>query len=505
MTSHISHTGLSENSPLLRFIHETPDDISYKTSTKKLLASALPIFFVYFTTLARDNVSLHFLKKYGDNRLLNAVGIGSTYIDVFAASLFISLNIGLTSKASKVYAVGNYRLVGIYSHRSYIVNTLALIPGCVLAYFSDKVCIAIGYDPQTSIYVQEYLSLCFGGLFAFMLFNTQVATLYACQRFYVPALIEIVGSLLYWTLSYYLISVKDMTIKGVAICFNAMYFVSALLIFVYQKFWDPVPGSFFWLTKRSFRNLWSHFVSEVYIGSTVFLEWIADEIVFMFGGVLSVNELTALTIANNNLFVLESIPLSLMDALVSYMGNAMGQNNPKKAKRFLFAGLIVSTIGLVIIEAIFLIIPHYITQFYNDDPATVDLAALLLRITVLGYISDFSKNVLMAGLTAIGKEKTATKITLVCYYLIEIPLGYSLCFFAKLNSVGLVLGQAITPYIILGATLLVYWKLDWNQQALQIAEEMSKETLNYSFVLDRPDAKDTVLETRGHQEESILG
>jgi len=510
MNSHRSLSALSESSPLLRYIDKSEKDIGFGTTLKMICASSLPIFFVYFTTLARDNIALHFLKDYDDNRLLNAVGIGTTYIDVFAASMFISLNIGLTSKTSKVFAVQNFRLVGIYSHKSLIINTFVLIPGCLLAYFSDKVCIAIGYDYQTSLYVQEYLSSCIFGLCAFMIFNTQVATLYACQRFYVPALIEILGAVFYWILAYILIGRNGMTIKGVSICFNAMYAFTAVCILLYQKLWDPVPGSFFWFTRRSFRGLWSHFKTVVLIGATVFLEWIADEIVYMFGGVLPVNELTALTIANNNLFILESIPLSLMDTLLSYIGSAMGENNPKKAKRFLVGGLFISTIGLIIIEAIFLTLPDYITQFYTNDPSTMALASKILRITVLGYISDFSKNILMAGLTAIGKEKIASKITLVFYYFFEIPISYCLCFFAKLDATGLALGQAITPYLILISLLIVYSQLDWKQQASFVSEEIQREPNYYSFILDNnnelPGEKENGTQaSKNPKESSILG
>jgi len=503
---HRSMSGLSDSSPLLRYLDKPEDDVGFGSVLKMICGSSLPIFFVYFTTLARDNIALHFLKDHDDNRLLNAIGIGTTYIDVFAASMFISLNIGLTSKASKVFAVENYHLVGIYSQKSLVLNTIVLIPGCLLAYFSDKVCITIGYDYQTSMYVQEYLSSCIFGLFAFMIFNTQVATLYACQKFYVPALIEIFGAVMYWTLAYILIGRNGMTIKGVSICFNAMYAVTAICILLYQKLWDPVPGTFFWFSKRSFRGIWSHFKTEVFIGATVFLEWIADEIVYMFGGVLSVNELTALTIANNNLFILESIPLSLMDTLLSYMGNAMAENNAKKAKRFLVGGLFISTIGLIIIEVIFLTLPEYITQFYTNDPSTMALASKILRITVLGYISDFSKNILMAGLTAIGKEKIASKITLFCYYLIEIPLSYCLCFFAGLNSTGLALGQAITPYIILICLLFVYSQLNWKNQASVVSEEANNQPNYQSFILDNDPAQKETLQTRkSNKESSILG
>ena len=433
--------------------------------------------------LARDNITLHFLKSRNNNRLLNAVGIGTTFIDVFTASLFISLNIGLTSKASKMYGTHNFKQVGIYFHRSLIVNFITLIPGCLLSYYSDKVLIFLKFDYQTSIYVHEYLSQSIFGLFAFMLFNTQVATLYACHNFYIPAMIEILGCVVYWILAYFLIVVKNMDMTGVAICFNVLYTVSAIALFIYQLVMVPVPGTLFWFKAESFKELWSHFTSEIKIGSVVFLEWIADEIVYMFGGVLSVNEVTALTIAYTNLFVLESIPLSLMDTLLAYMGHAMGENNPQKAKKFLKTGLIVSTVGLIIIEVIFMLLPEDIIKFYTNDPAIVDLSTKILRITLLGYLSDFSKNILMAGLTAIGKEGVASKITLICYYLVEIPLSYCLCFFAGLNAVGLALGQAITPYIILAAVLVVYWRLNWKHQANIVSEEVDNMN-NYSFVLD---------------------
>ena len=106
-----------------------------------------------------------------------------------------------------------------------------------------------------------------------MLFNTVSSYLYSCDIFLPSAIVTISSSVVFAIVAYFLLTKTNMDVGAIAISYNGMYTLNAILIFVYIKMKDPIPSSFFWFKSQSFREIWTLFTHEILVGSMIFLEW----------------------------------------------------------------------------------------------------------------------------------------------------------------------------------------------------------------------------------------
>lgn len=464
-----------KTNPIMPTLSDPEVPISFKNTLSTLILNTLPLILVYLANFSVRNLSLHFAKEKNNTHLTNAIGVGNTLLNVVGLAVFISLNIGLISCSSQAYGAKKYRLVGFYLHRGLIINTIALIPGCCIFYWSDKICIFMGVDPDTAYYIQKLTFNCILGVFAMMIFNTLSAYLYSCDIFLPSSIALIFSAIVFGILTYVLFEKTDLDVLAVSISFNVMQVLSALIIFLYILIRKPVPGSFFWPKGPSFRDLWALFKHEFFVGSMMFLEWISLEIVYLFAGRLSITELGAMTIVFTNFQTLYAVPVSLADTVLAFVGNAMGEGNLAKAKSFLKAGLVWSIASLVCIELAYLFLSRQIAEFYSSDPATIDETVRIFKIYLFYFPPDFIQIILSSGLRAIGKEKLGSVMFIVCYYLISLPLTYFLCFGVGLRDSGLVYGPIVSLYILLIWLIFAYWRIDWDAQLREIESRIKKD------------------------------
>ena len=449
--------------------------VNYKQALKVLIVNTIPLIITFFAMFSVRNLSLHYIKGKNKVILTSALGISTTLIGVVGLAVFMSLNAGLVSRSAQAFGAKNYQLIGFYLHRGFIINVLAMLPGYCIIFFSDAIFSSLGFDPELSRFIQKFSTYSIPGLFAMMVFNTLSSYLYSCDIFLPSSVVLVGSSIVFSILSYFLIVKTDMDVGAVAISYNTMYFLAAIALFLYIKIKDPVPGSFFWFKAQSFKEVWTLFKQEVLVGSMIFLEWIAYEIIYLFAGRLSLVEVTAITIVYTNSLTLLAVPLSLSDSVLAFVGNSMGEGDVKKAKYFLKAGLTLTLIALAIVETFYFFFTRMVAEFYTGDSETIEKTIKLFRVYVFMFPADFVQCVLSSGLRATGKEKLGSIIVLVCYYLIEIPLSFILCFYADMRAMGLVYGPVISLYCMLICLIFVYSKIDWEKQANIIVKRIEKD------------------------------
>ena len=481
---------INESSPKSS-VHTPPPLFPFSKALKVLSLNALPLIFIYLALFSIRMVSLHYVKKRNNINLTNAIGIGNSLLNVLSISVFMSLNIGLTSRSAQAFGTKNYQLIGFYLHRAFFINLITFIPGLCCLYWADKICILMGFDVETAYYTQQMTSWCLLGSFFMMIYNTLGAYLQACDIFIPSAVALIVSVIAFWILAYFLFDELDVDMMAMAISFNVMQAIAALLLFLYIKIKNPVPGSFFWFRRQSFEEVWTLFKHEFFVGSMVFLEWISYQIIFLFAGALSNIEISALTIASTSLQVWFAIPLSLTDTVLAFVGNSMGEGNIIKAKNFVKAGVFCSGICAVIVEVFYVFLSPETVEFFTSDNATIQESVRVLKIYLLYYPADFIQSILSSGLRAIGKEKLGSFMFIICFYFIAIPSSYLLCFHTRLRDLGLIYGPVIGLYCLLIWLMIVYCTIDWEKQVKVIQSRIRKDdqALNKSIVEEQAESK----------------
>ncbi len=162
------------------------------------------------------------------------------------------------------------------------------------------------------------------------------------------------------------------------------------------------------------------------IGISVFLEASMFSVVALLMGSLGTSTVAAHQIAVNIASVTFMIPLGLSMAITVRVGQAMGRRDPAAASQSGFVGVGMAVLIMAVAAILLVSFPDFIVGIYSDDEAVRIVAIELILMAALFQLSDGAQ---VAGSGALrGLKDTAVPmlITLVAYWAVGIPIGYTL-------------------------------------------------------------------------------
>ena len=126
----------------------------------------------------------------------------------------------------------------------------------------------------------------------------------------------------------------------------------------------------------------------------------------------------------------------LSNAAATLVGQNLGAKHPERAERSVwitgYANMIfMGSIGLVL--ALF---PEFFIRLFIQEASVVENGIHSLRIISFGFIFYALGMVLIQGFNGSGDTFTPTKINLVCFWLVEIPLAWLLAVYFNMGLTG---------------------------------------------------------------------
>lgn len=142
------------------------------------------------------------------------------------------------------------------------------------------------------------------------------------------------------------------------------------------------------------------------------------------------------------------VPLAISNAIAVKVGFANGAKNINDLKRYSFVGIVMS-VGFMLLSAlIFSSFPHFLVGLFTQDNNLVKISVPVLYILSVFQIFD-GLQVALAGIFK-GMKKTGIVLVsnFVAYWLLSIPLGYTLAFYFNLNLRGFWYGLASAAVLL---------------------------------------------------------
>lgn len=144
------------------------------------------------------------------------------------------------------------------------------------------------------------------------------------------------------------------------------------------------------------------------------------------------------------------VPLAISNAIALKVGFANGAGNIKDLKRYSFVGVVMS-VGFMLCSAfIFATFPQFLVKLFTQDNNLIKISIPVLYILSVFQVFDG----LQVALSGIFKGMKRTGVVLisnfVAYWLISLPLGYTLAFHFHLNLRGFWYGLASAAIILCG-------------------------------------------------------
>lgn len=144
----------------------------------------------------------------------------------------------------------------------------------------------------------------------------------------------------------------------------------------------------------------------------------------------------------------------LANAVATLVGQNLGAKQPERAAKSAWIASKYNAIFLVCVSIIFWIFAPSIISFFTQEEAVIEEGIKALRIICLGYIVFSYGMVLGQAFNGAGDTFTPTLTNFIAFWLIEIPLAYTLAVTMGFGSTGVYASIAIAEAFL--ALMLIY-------------------------------------------------
>jgi multidrug resistance protein, MATE family len=150
------------------------------------------------------------------------------------------------------------------------------------------------------------------------------------------------------------------------------------------------------------------------------------------------------------------VPLGLASASAVRVGHAFGAGDPVRARRAGWAAFRVGSAFMVAIGMSLLVFREPLLRVFTDDVRLIAVGIQLLAVAAAFQLFDGIQAVATGVLRGAGDTRTPVLFNVIGYWVLGLPLGYSLCFHYGRGVIGLWFGLSAS-LILVALALTVAW------------------------------------------------
>jgi putative MATE family efflux protein len=154
----------------------------------------------------------------------------------------------------------------------------------------------------------------------------------------------------------------------------------------------------------------------------------------------------------------------ISNAAATLVGQNLGAGKPERAERAVWVTAVINMILLGGFGLLMIIFPATFINFFIEDIAVVQSGIAGLRIISIGFIAYGLGMVLVNAFNGAGDTITPTRVNIIAFWIIEIPLAYLLAIKSGLRENGVFLAIVVAESLMTIIVLLLFrrgrWKLN---------------------------------------------
>jgi MATE family multidrug resistance protein len=185
---------------------------------------------------------------------------------------------------------------------------------------------------------------------------------------------------------------------------------------------------------------WAHMLTMLKIGFPISLQMIFEMGAFSFSAVMigwvGATELAAHQIALNVASVTYMMASGISAAATIRVGNLRGSGDGHGVHTAGYSSMVMGALFMAGTGVLIIFAKELIPAFYVKDVAVQALASKLLIVAALFQISDGVQVVALGALRGLEDVKVPSMISLFSYWLIALPVGYTLGFVFEMGAMG---------------------------------------------------------------------
>jgi putative MATE family efflux protein len=154
----------------------------------------------------------------------------------------------------------------------------------------------------------------------------------------------------------------------------------------------------------------------------------------------------------------------MSNAAATLVGQNLGARKPDRADRSVWLAGHSNAVFLTGVAIIFILFAEYMIRIFTDDPTVIPHGVDALRYISYGYPFYGYGMVMAAAFNGAGDTYTPTYINLICFWLIQIPLAYSLAEWTGMGTIGVFLAITIAESVLAVIAMMLFRRGKWKQQ-----------------------------------------
>lgn len=156
----------------------------------------------------------------------------------------------------------------------------------------------------------------------------------------------------------------------------------------------------------------------------------------------------------------------LSNAAATLVGQNLGAKQPERAEKAVWRTGLYNVIFLGTVGVFFVLFAEPVVRLFTHDPTVVPLGAACLRIVSYGNLGYAYFMVMMQAFNGAGDTITPTIVNFFGFWLLEIPLAYTLAIPLHLRSNGVFFSIAIAESAMAAASAVLFKQGRWKQQKI---------------------------------------
>jgi len=156
----------------------------------------------------------------------------------------------------------------------------------------------------------------------------------------------------------------------------------------------------------------------------------------------------------------------LSNAAATLVGQNLGAKQPERAEQSVWRTGLYNMMFLGGVGVLFIIFAEPVIHLFTSDPAVVPLAVSCLRILSYGNIGYAYGMVMLQAFNGAGDTVTPTVVNFFGFWLLEIPLAYTLAVPLHLLTNGVYYAIVLAEASIAAAGVLLFRLGRWKRQQI---------------------------------------
>lgn len=169
--------------------------------------------------------------------------------------------------------------------------------------------------------------------------------------------------------------------------------------------------------------------------------------------------------------IINTVPFGLGVAASARLGNLLGAQRPREARRAAHSAAVLSTLLGAAILAVLMATRHVFGRLFNDDERVVRLVADVMPFVALFQIADGLNGSCGGVLRGMGRQWVGALVNLVSYYGGALPAGIYLAFHGW-GLAGLWVGQCVALYLVGALEWVIVGMSKWERECERALERL---------------------------------